>query len=169
MEVKINKEIRNYTESMFFGLSLRQFLFSCSACIVALLLYFILKPYFGIETLSWVCILGAIPFAVLGFVTYNGMTAEKFIYAWIKSEFLIPKKLVFNATNIYELMHENIEKDRLIQNKKDKKYKKNKQNNQINEYDKKLQISSKKRSNKKSKNKMKKEKLIIDENFEQDI
>ena len=27
MEVKINKEIRDYTESMFFGLSLRQFVF----------------------------------------------------------------------------------------------------------------------------------------------
>lgn len=27
MEVKINREIRNYTESMFFGLSLRQFVF----------------------------------------------------------------------------------------------------------------------------------------------
>ena len=169
MEVKINKEIRNYTESIFFGLSLRQFLFSCSACAVALLLYFILKPYFGIETLSWVCILGAIPFAVLGFVTYNGMTAEKFIYAWIKSEFLIPKKLFFNATNIYELMLKNIEKDRLIQNKKDKKYKKNSKNNQINNYDKKLQISNKKNSNKKIKNKVKKENIIIDEDFEQDI
>lgn len=29
MEVKINREIRNYTESMFFGLSLRQFVFLC--------------------------------------------------------------------------------------------------------------------------------------------
>ena len=28
MEVKINREIRNYTESMFFGLSLRQLIFS---------------------------------------------------------------------------------------------------------------------------------------------
>ena len=28
MEVKINREIRQYTESMFFGLSLRQFIFS---------------------------------------------------------------------------------------------------------------------------------------------
>ena len=27
MEVKINREIRNYTESMFFGLLLRQFIF----------------------------------------------------------------------------------------------------------------------------------------------
>ena len=41
MEVKINKEIRNYTESMFFGLSLRQFIFSLLACGVAVGLYFI--------------------------------------------------------------------------------------------------------------------------------
>ncbi len=61
------------------------------ACIVAVVLYFALKPYLGLETLSWICILGAAPFAVLGFVKYNGMTAEKFIVAVIKSEFLTPK------------------------------------------------------------------------------
>lgn len=38
MEVKINREIRNYTESMFFGLSLRQFVFSLLAVGVAVLL-----------------------------------------------------------------------------------------------------------------------------------
>ena len=47
MEVKINREIRNYTESMFFGLSMRQFIFSVLACGVAVGLYFILRPYFG--------------------------------------------------------------------------------------------------------------------------
>lgn len=111
MEVKINREIRNYTESMFFGLSLRQFIFSVLACGVAVGLYFLLKPHIGTETVSWVCILGAAPFAALGFVKYNGMTAEKFIWAWIKSESLMPKKLVFHSTNTYlELMKPNIEK-----------------------------------------------------------
>ena len=81
MEVKINKEIRNYTESMFFGLSLRQFIFSVLACGVAVGLYFLLRPYFGMETLSWVCILGAFPFAAMGFIKYNGMTAEQFVWA----------------------------------------------------------------------------------------
>ncbi|MBO1722804.1 PrgI family protein, partial [Extibacter sp. GGCC_0201] len=39
-----------------------------------------------------------------------GMTAEKAIYAWIKSEFLMPKKLVFHSTNVYyELMKPSIE------------------------------------------------------------
>ena len=72
MEVKINKEIRNYTKSMFFGLPLRQFIFSVLACGVAVGLYFLLRPRFGTETLSWVCILGAFPFAAMGFIKYNG-------------------------------------------------------------------------------------------------
>ena len=110
MEVKINRERRNYTEAMFFGLSLRQFIFSVLACVVAVGLYFLLKPYVGTETVSWMCILGAAPFAALGFVKYNGMTAEKFIYAWIKSEFLMPKKLLFHSTNTYyEMMKPTIE------------------------------------------------------------
>ncbi|MCI8273089.1 MAG: PrgI family protein [Clostridia bacterium] len=112
MEVKINREIREYTESIFFGLSIRQFIFSICACIIAVILYFILRPYFGIETLSWVCILGAVPFAVLGFVRYNGMTAEKFIVAWIKSEILTPKKLTFKPINFYDELCKNKMEDK---------------------------------------------------------
>ena len=101
MEVKINKEIRDYTESVYFGLSLRQFIFSILACIVAIVLYFGLKRYFNIETLSWLCMLGAAPFAAIGFIKYNGMNAEEFIYAYIKSEILTSKKLTFIPTNLY--------------------------------------------------------------------
>ena len=110
MEVKINKEIRNYTESMFFGLSMRQFLFSVLACGVAVGLFFLLRGRFGMETVSWMCVLGASPFAVMGFVRYNGMTAEQFIWAWIKSEFLMPKKILFVPDNLYyEALKPNIE------------------------------------------------------------
>lgn len=110
MEVKINKEIRNYTESMFFGLSLRQFIFSVLACGVAVGLYFLLRGRFGTETLSWMCILGASPFAMMGFVRYNGMTAEQFVWAWVKSEFLMPKKILFVPDNLYyEALKPNIE------------------------------------------------------------
>ena len=101
MEVKINKEIRNYTESMFFGLSMRQFLFSVLACGVAVGLFFLLRGRFGTETVSWMCVLGASPFAVMGFVKYNGMTAEQFVWAWIKSEFLMPKRVLFVPDNLY--------------------------------------------------------------------
>ena len=101
MEVKINREIRNYTESMFFGLSMRQCVFTVLAAGVAILLYFVLKPYVGTETVSWMCILGAAPFAAMGFVTYHGMTAEQFVWAWLRSEVLEPKVLRFRPNNIY--------------------------------------------------------------------
>lgn len=101
MEVKINREIRNYTESMFFGLSMRQFIFSILAIGVAVGLYFLLKPYMGMETVSWVCIIGAAPFAALGFINYHGMTAEQFIWAWLKSELLEPRQIRYEANNIY--------------------------------------------------------------------
>ena len=95
---------------MFFGLSLRRFIFSVLACGVAVGLYFLLRPWFGTETLSWVCILGAFPFAAMGFIKYNGMTAEQFVWAWIKSEFLMPKKLMFLPDNLYyETMKPTIE------------------------------------------------------------
>lgn len=117
MEVKINREIRNYTESIFFGLSMRQFIFSILACGVAVGLYFLLRPYMGTETVSWMCILGAAPFAMMGFVRYHGMNAEQFVWAFIKSEFLLPKRLIFQPENLYyEILKpciENHEKEEL--------------------------------------------------------
>ena len=112
MEVRINREIRDYTESMFFGLSLRQFFFSVLACGVAVGIYLGLNPVLGTETTSWLCIVAAFPFAVMGFLKYNGMTAEKFIAAWIKSTFMIPKVLLFDNTNYYYTMLANDTEER---------------------------------------------------------
>ena len=111
MEVKINREIHNYTESVFFGLSLRQFIFAILAVAVAVGLYFLLKPYVGTETVSWVCILGAAPFAAMGFVTYHGMKAEQFLWAWLRSEMLEPREIRFEPVNYYyEMLKPIIEK-----------------------------------------------------------
>ena len=111
MEVKINKDVREYTESMFFGLSLRQFVFSFIALIVAVVIYFWLKPHLGTETVSWMCVLGAAPFAALGFINYHGLNAEQLLWAWLKSEIIEPKKLIFESTTLYyDVLKENITK-----------------------------------------------------------
>ena len=101
MEVKINKDINEYTESIFFGLSMRQCVFSALAVLVAVGFYFLLRSRIGTETLSWLCILGAVPFAALGFVKYHGMTAEQFLVTWFRTVILEPKVLTFQAKNYY--------------------------------------------------------------------
>ena len=101
------KEIRDYQESIFFGLSLRQFVCSLVAVGVAVGLFFWLNPLLGTETTGWLCILGASPFAACGFFKYHGTTAGQFAWAWVKSEILFPKRLVFRSENLYlELLKE---------------------------------------------------------------
>ena len=51
--------------------------------------------------LLYTSILGAAPFAAMGFVTYHGMTAEQFVWAWLRSEVLEPKVIRFQSNNIY--------------------------------------------------------------------
>lgn len=132
MEVKINREIRDYQESIFFGLNLRQLVFSILAIGVAIGIYFGLNNILGTETVSWMCVLGAAPFAAMGFIRYNGMNAEEFIDAYIKSEWLMPKHLCFEGENVYCLaLAEAIEnrrpdmQDKRYQNKPKKKKKRN--------------------------------------------
>ena len=110
MEIKVNREIRDYNEALFLGLSLRQLVFSALAILMAVGIYFLLRNTFPIETLSWLCILCAAPFAAMGFVKYNGMTAEQFLVAVIKY-LITPKILVYQAENLYEIFTEEAKRE----------------------------------------------------------
>ena len=90
MEVKINREIRNYKEAVFWGLSLRQTVFSLLACVAAVITYFMFAGRLSISVLSWVCVVSAIPFAAFGFIQYNEMPLETFLYAWFRYAICIP-------------------------------------------------------------------------------
>lgn len=101
MEIKIPKEVRQHKETIFFGLSARQFMCAVLAVGVAIGVYFLLKTVVGGEPASWVCILAAAPFALAGFFSYNGMTFEQFAWAVIKSQVLCAGPRVFKSENIY--------------------------------------------------------------------
>lgn len=101
MEVKIPKEVRQHKESVFFGLSARQFFCSALAVILAVAVYLTCYKTIGKETASWFCILIAVPVAVAGFFTYNGLSFEELIWAFIKSQFLCCNYRKFISENIY--------------------------------------------------------------------
>ncbi len=106
MEIKINREVKNYKESIFFGMSLRQFICVIISCGLAVLAYFSFKEKLGLEITSWICIVSAFPFILVGFIKYNGMNFEDVIVAFIYSKFLIPAKLQFESNNMYLLLTE---------------------------------------------------------------
>lgn len=132
MEVKINKEIRNYTESIFFGLSLRQCIFSALACIVAVIIYFSCINKVGTEVTSWLCMIGAAPFAALGFIKYQEMSAEQIFMTSLRSFLLSKRKLIFQPINLYyEILKNQIEAQKKEYKKKDdKKLRENKKKKQ---------------------------------------
>ena len=103
IEVKINKEIQRYQESILFGLSLRQMVFALLAIGVAVGAYFGLKPLIGAAEVGWVCMLAAFPFAMCGFFTYNGIhvmlksalkrAVQERLIPFNPAEFCIPPKI----------------------------------------------------------------------------
>lgn len=101
IEIKIPKEVRKHKESIFFGLSARQFFCAVAAVILAAGVYLSLSSAIGKDTASWVCILTAAPVAVAGFFSYHGMTLEQFIWAFVKSEFLCAGGRRFVSRNFY--------------------------------------------------------------------
>ena len=82
-------------------------MFTLLAVLVAVGVYFGLRNVAGNGEIGWVCVLAAFPFALGGFFTYNGMTFEKFLLAFIRSELLYPKKLIFRPENLYAKALEN--------------------------------------------------------------
>lgn len=117
MEIRINKEIKDYHESLFFGLSARQFICSVAAVGAAVGVYFGLKDIVGKEMVSWLCIVCAAPLEAAGFFKYNGMQLEEFITAFFRSEFIYAGVRTFKSENILY----NLYKEVLIDAKKAKK------------------------------------------------
>ena len=108
MEIKVNKEVRDYTESIFLGLSFRQFLFSIIACVVAVIIYLSCVDVLGMETTSWLCMLGAAPFASLGFITFQKMNAEQILITAWHSFLLSNRNLIDKPFNLYYEMFKNV-------------------------------------------------------------
>ena len=102
MEIKLNKEIRKFNESVVAGLTLRQTVFGVLALAAAVAVFFLLNDKLHTEIVSWLSMIAAIPFAAIGFIQYHGMPLERMIAAWIKYTFFTSKKLYFKPENLYK-------------------------------------------------------------------
>ena len=109
--MRIPREIRQHKESIFFGLSARQFFCSALAIIIAVVMYLLLQKVVDKETASWCCILAAAPFAIAGFFRYNGMNLEQFLWAFLKAQILCCSPRRFISGNCHLTTLRRKEKD----------------------------------------------------------
>ena len=124
LEIRINKEIKDYHESLFLGLSVRQFACSLGAVAAAIGIYFGLKGVLDKETVSWLCIVCAAPLAAAGFFNYNGMNFEQFVIAYIYSEFICSGVRTYQSENYVYEAYKEVLKDVSARKKESKKGKK---------------------------------------------
>ena len=108
IEIRIPKEIKNYREKLFFGLTLRQCICASVALLICVPLYIFGNKFLPQEALSWLVILIAAPLMLAGFFRYNDMTFEQFAVEFIYHNFT-PQKRVYSYEPIFiELRNEYI-------------------------------------------------------------
>jgi len=125
LDIKINKEIRDYSENMILGLNIRQAIFSAAAIVVSAGLFFLLRDKFNIEIISWICIIAAFPFVFMGFFRYHELSAEQ-ILKRVVIYYLQPKNMAYTTTSICSELEKRIRENEIKYNKKHGKRKKRK-------------------------------------------
>lgn len=103
IEIRIPKEIKNYREKLFFGLTLRQSICAGVALLICVPLYIFGNKFIPQEALSWLVILIAAPLMLAGFFRYNDMTFEQFAIEFIYHNFT-PQKRVYSYEPIFMVL-----------------------------------------------------------------
>lgn len=100
IEIRIPKEIKNYREKLFFGLTLRQCICAGAALLICVPLYIFGNRFLPQEAVSWAVILIAAPLMFTGFFHYNDMTFEQFVVEYFYFKFF-PQKRVYSYEPIF--------------------------------------------------------------------
>lgn len=100
IEIRIPREIKNYREKLFFGLTLRQCICAGIALLICVPLYIFGNRFLPQEAVSWAVIFVAVPLMLTGFFRYNDMMFEQFAMEWFAHNFM-PQKRVYDYEPLY--------------------------------------------------------------------
>ncbi len=95
IEIRIPKEIKNYREKLFFGLTLRQCICAGIALLICVPLYIWGHHFLPQEAISWIVVFIAVPLMLTGFFRYNDMAFEQFALEVIHF-YVYPQKRVYS-------------------------------------------------------------------------
>ena len=111
-EFELITVVLDSNESIFFGLSLRQFVCASLAVMIAVIVWFGTRDILAKEIRSWLCLIFACPFAAAGFFSFNGLTLEQFLWQMLKSCLIYRSRRVYKAVNLDRTENDRILKER---------------------------------------------------------
>lgn len=111
IEIRIPKEIKNYREKLFFGLTLRQCVCAGVALLICVPLYIFGNKFLPQEAVSWLVLIIAAPLMLAGFFRYNDMTFEQFAVEYFFHNFTPQKRLYSYEPPFMEFRREYLAKE----------------------------------------------------------
>lgn len=105
IEVKVPKEIREYKEKFWAGLTVRQLISCAIALIIIVPLYFFDNKVMNEELVGWFCMFLGVFIGAFGFYNHNGMNFENFVVAILKA-FFTPNKSIYSRKTLVDKMLE---------------------------------------------------------------
>jgi hypothetical protein len=91
IEVKIPKEIKEYEEKFILGFPLRQTLSILVSVAVSVIIYGVCRDKIDLNTITTIISLIIAPIFLIGFIKYEGLTLERYMYLYFKSIFSVPQ------------------------------------------------------------------------------
>lgn len=113
IEIRIPKEIRDYKEKFFFGLTIRQFVSVAVALAICVPLYVFGDDLFGADLMGWLIILIAAPIFAFGFFKFYGMPFEQFMKILYRQKWAEPQKRKYEEYPVYWYCREEIIADEI--------------------------------------------------------
>lgn len=102
---KINKEIRDYTEDVVMGFTLKQSIILGIGIAAAAVIWFSLKDSMSADMASVFSCFGVVPFGVLALVKWHKMPAEKVIKIYFTDTMRTPIQLPYKMENRMKLLY----------------------------------------------------------------
>jgi hypothetical protein len=101
MEIKTNKDVTEYEENVFIGMTMRQTVLGIAGVAVIAAAYFMTYDRMNSNLASWVAIGLGLPSFLFGFAKPHKMKLEKFLAIWFRSNFLEHRRLPYKTENRY--------------------------------------------------------------------
>ena len=101
MQIKTNKDVTEYEENVFIGMTMRQTVLGIAGVVIIAGSYFMTYGSMNNNLASWVAIGLGLPCFLFGFAKPHKMKLEKFLAIWFRCNFLEHRRLPFKSENKY--------------------------------------------------------------------